>query len=191
VRHLQFKEKYKDYLSILKYLEENGYIINLSVEGDNISFTFSTYQVKDLLTSAGKILEVYTYHKARETGQFDDIVNGYELKWYNTEVKNEFDCILTRGFNTLFVECKARKEISQDFYFKISGLAKKFGINAHIVLVADTQDGEHCSLPNELQMKRGSMLDVITVWKRDEINNIGYTLLSIINGKYSEEDIYE
>jgi len=39
-----------------------------------------------------------------------------------------------------------------------------------------------------MQRKRGSMMNVITVWRPDEINNIGHTLLKIINGKYENKE---
>jgi hypothetical protein len=44
--------------------------------------------------------------------------------------------------------------------------------------------GGERALLNEVQRKRGETMNVITIWKREEINNIGNTLLRIINGKY-------
>lgn len=177
--------------ALLEYFNQEGYIINLTknVEGQ-FNFTYATLQIKELLTTAGKILEVYTYHKAKETGRFDDIVSSYELEWEDTPVKNEFDCILTKGFRTLFVECKARTDIEQEFYYKLAQLAEQFGINATAVLIADTQEKPfYDNAPvNALQRKRGNMMDVVTIWKSDEINNIGHTLLKIINGNYIIEE---
>ncbi len=177
--------------ALLEYFNQEGYIINLTknVEGQ-FSFTYATLQIKELLTTAGKILEVYTYHKAKETGRFDDIVSSYELEWEDTPVKNEFDCILTKGFRTLFVECKARTDIEQEFYYKLAQLAEQFGINATAVLIADTQEKPfYDNAPvNALQRKRGNMMDVVTIWKSEEINNIGHTLLKIINGNYIMEE---
>ncbi|MCD7884676.1 MAG: DUF1887 family CARF protein [Lachnospiraceae bacterium] len=173
---------------LLAWFQEKGYLINLRYAADGkVSFTFSTRQVKELLTKAGKMLEIYTYHKIRELGSFDDVVGSYELSWEETEIKNEFDCIVTKGFRSLFIECKARNELEQDFYFKISTLAKKFGINATAVLIADTQENstDDSARINAMQRKRGEMLGVVTIWKSDEINNIGHTLLKVINGKYS------
>lgn len=172
---------------LMSYFKERGYILNLTISPDGkMSFTYATRQIKELLTTAGKILEVYTYHKAKETGRFDDVVSSFEIDWGGTEVKSEFDCILTKGFRTLFVECKARSDIEQDFYFKLAGLAKQFGINATAVLIADTQEKDfYDNAPvNAMQRKRGSMMDVVTIWKPDEINNIGHTLLKVINGSY-------
>ena len=176
------------FLSLLRYFQNKGYIIRLQEEADDkVSFVYATRQIKELLTTAGKMLEVYTYHKAKETGRFDDVASSFEIEWEGTEdLRNEFDCILTKGFRTLFVECKARPEIEQGFYFKIAELARQFGVNTTAVLIADTQERESSEAAqlNEMQRMRGSMMNVITIWKQEEIENIGHTLLKIINGKY-------
>jgi len=178
-----------DQISLLEFFRDKGYIINLITSDGKVSFTYSTNQIKELLTTAGKMLEVYTYHKVKELGRFDDIVSSFEIDWEGTEVKNEFDCILTKGFRTLFIECKARTDIEQEFYFKLSSLADKFGINATAVLIADTQERSfYDNAPiNAIQRQRGNMMNIVTVWKQDEIANIGHTLLKIINGNYNIE----
>lgn len=182
--------KREELYQLLIFFSDNGYLINLTRTQNLVSFTYSTRRIKDLLTSEGKILEVYTYHKVKELGKFDDVVSGYEIDWENTEVKNEFDCIITKGFKTIFVECKARLDIEQDFYYKLSSLTEQFGINATAVLVADTEErnpNEHAH-KNNIQRKRGNMMNVITVWKKEHINNIGHTLLKIINGTFISEE---
>lgn len=177
--------------ALMNYFKGKGYVINLVIGVDGrMSFTYATRSIKELLSTAGKMLEVYTYHKAKELGRFDDVVSSFEIDWDGTDVKSEFDCILTKGFRTLFVECKARADIQQDFYFKIAGLEEKFGINATAVLIADTQEKDfYDNAPvNAMQRKRGSMMDVVTIWKPEEISNIGHTLLKVINGTYVTEE---
>jgi serine/threonine protein kinase len=172
---------------LMGYFKEKGYVSNLIISADGrMSFTYATRQIKELLTTAGKMLEVYTYHKVKELGRFDDVVSSFEIDWEETGVRSEFDCIMTKGFRTLFVECKARPDIEQDFYFKLTSLEKQFGINATAVLIADTKEYSYYdSAPvNDMQRKRGSMMNVVTIWKPDEINNIGHTLLKVINGTY-------
>ena len=154
-----------------------------------MNFTYATRQIKELLTTAGKMLEIYTYHRVKEL-EFDDVVSSFEIDWQGTEVKSEFDCIVTKGFRTLFIECKARSDIEQEFYYKLACLAKQFGINATAVLIADTQEKNfYDNAPiNTMQRKRGNMMGVVTIWKQDEINDIGHTLLNIINGDYVHEE---
>lgn len=179
-----------DFSALMSYFKEKGFVINLAINQDGkMSFTYATRQIKGLLSTAGKMLEVYTYHKIKELGRFDDVVSSFEIDWEGTDVKSEFDCILTKGFRTLFVECKARTDIEQEFYFKLASLADQFGINATAVLIADTQEKSfYDNAPvNAIQRRRGSMMDVVTIWKSDEINNIGHTLLRVINGNYASE----
>lgn len=175
---------------LLEYFNNKGYIINLNISDDIVSFTYATKQIKQLLTVAGRILEVYTYHKAKEIGKFDDVVNSFELEWEYPEIKNEFDCILTKGFRTLFVECKARTKIDSDYYYKLKSLAQEFGINAKAVLIADTQEKGHygSSEINSTNRKRGDSIGITTVWKSEEISNIGLTLLSIISEKSESKE---
>lgn len=171
---------------LLKYFADKCYLIDLIInENDKkISFTYATHQIKQLLTMEGKILEIYTYHKALESGKFNDIRSGFELNWENDFAKNEFDCILTRGFSSLFVECKATKDdIKSDYYTKISSLVNYFGINAIRVLIADTQESEEGSQRLENRKGQGNLLNVVTITNRADIDNIGEILAEIINPK--------
>lgn len=127
----------------MEYFKEKEYVINLVITPEKeISFTYASRQIKELLTDAGKMLKIDTYHKIKDCGYFDDVVSGLGIEWQGTEVKSEFDCILTKEFRTLFIECRAQADIGQEPYFKLTGLAQQFGINATAVLVADTGGGE-------------------------------------------------
>lgn len=173
-------------VQLFDFFSENGYLINTTIYQNKISFTYATRRIKELFTTEGKMLEIYVYHKLKELGKFDDVVSSFEIDWENTALKNEFDCIVTKGFRTIFIECKARTELEQDFYYKLSSLAEHFGINSTVVLVADTEEKKdtEVSKKNSIQRQRGNMMNVITIWKNEEISNIGHTLLKIINGKY-------
>ena len=164
---------------MLDYLAQERYIIALDkTDLRHVSFCFTTPQIKDLLSLEGRMLEVYTYHKARECGEFNDIRSSLEIDWDCIDVQNEFDCILTKGFNALFVECKATVQIKADYYNKLHTLTQKFGINAKAVLVADTQN---TNTANSNQKQRGNALHIITITDPDEIANIGETLLHLLD----------
>lgn len=170
---------------LLQFFEEKKYIFNLENNDNKVfSFVYSTRQAKQLMTMAGRMLEIYVYQKLQKSG-FDDIVSGYEINWEDTSVKSEFDCILVSGFCTIMIECKAQDNISQDYYYKLSCLAKQFGINAIPVLIADTHEHEEDdNSVNEMQRERGRMMGVYTIYKREEISNIDDTLRKILDGKY-------
>lgn len=181
---------------LLRFFQKLGYVINLEVgerNGNNISlsFTYATRQIKELLTKGGRMLEVYLYHKVRESGMFDDVMSGFEIEWEDTpENKNEFDCILTKGFQTIFVECKAVRMMEQDYYYKLKVLAEQFGINVIMVMLQETQEKNYHETAklNKNQEERGKKLNIITVRKREEIEHIDETLLRIVNGTYVAED---
>jgi len=173
-------------MELLEYFADKKYIINLCNNGDEISFTYATEQIKELLTVEGKMLEVYVYHKIKELGRFDDVVSSCEVNIEDTEVKNEYDTIITKGFRSLFVECKAVGELEQKYYNKLAALAQKYGINATAVLIADTQEKPNYDSVeiNEAQRKRGGFFEIITIFKPEEIKDIGNTLLKILNKEY-------
>lgn len=170
--------------AVLKALADVAYLNNYKVSAENadiVSFSFATPRIKGLLTKEGDILEVYIYHKCLSSGLFDDIATGYEVNWDGTDVKSEFDIILTKGFRGLLIETKATSRIEQNYYFKLSCLAQKFGTNCIPVLVEDHgRIGEANMKNNEMQVMRGNMLDVVTISNRKEINEIDETLAAIL-----------
>ena len=182
VSNLDCKTLQANGYDLIDYLHQKHYLINLNCDrtAKKVSFTYATPQIKDLLTLEGRILEIYVYHKARETGGFDDIRSSFEIDWAKSLATNEFDCVLTKGFSVLFIECKATKEIKTEFYMKISTLVRKFGINATAVLIADTQDTPDSAPVNDIQREKGKQFDVVTISDRREIINIGNTLLKLI-----------
>lgn len=171
----------EEYKKVLEGLSRKGFIRDLSIQEKTVSFRYQSDKIKGLLTKAGEILEVYTYFEACKTGYFDDIVSGYEFKWEAGGVTNELDCVLTKGFRSMIVECKARLELSQDFYYKLDSLAGRFGIGTKKVLIANTYlDNAYYNRMNELQKTRGSQMDIITVSDESAIRNIGKTLQKIM-----------
>ena len=182
-------EKYDGLINgVIKKLVRKGFVTGYNEKINNgvrsFGFTYATRSIKELMTNAGRLLEIYVYHKCLENYIFNDIAGSYEICWNNTEVRSEFDCILTSGYRSLFVECKSRNVIEQDFYFKLSALAEKFGINAQAVLIADTRvKNQNVKKTNEIQILRGDMLDVITINDTKEIDDIGNTLAKIITEK--------
>ena len=171
-------------INLLKYFADKKYLINFTYNNKKANFIYSSYPIKGLLTQEGRILEIYTYHKARETGFFDDLNSSLEILWENETAKNEVDLIATKGLNSLFIECKATKWLENDFYSKIKGIADTFGINSKTVLIGDTQDTPETSAKNQKCRDFGKIKGVITVSDRNDIENIGETLVKIMKGEY-------
>ncbi|WP_028510909.1 hypothetical protein [Ruminococcus sp. NK3A76] len=158
VRALDLSTLPADVYELLDGLGRMGYLTNLTVskaEG-SVSFTFASEQIKDLLSESERVLGVYTYHKAKETGGFDDVKSRGEIGGITP------DCVLTKGFSALFVEC------GTDRLAKPCKTAA--GVNLKTVFVTDTDTAN-------VQKRRDG---IITVSGTGEIGNIGELLLRLI-----------
>lgn len=166
---------------LLDEICEKGYIRNIAGnEMNGISFSYSTHQVKDVMTQSGRILELYVYYKLLETGLFDDVANSVEIHWGDDEAENEIDIIATRGYKVLIVECKAQTVLNQDYYNKLSRLDSDYGLNSVPVLVADTLCIKKHQEGNGKMMEIGNRVGIHTVYEKKDISNIGVILGSIV-----------
>ena len=147
-----------------------------------VSFVYSSPRIKKLLTSAGEILEVYAYYDVLKTGYFDDVASGYEFSWEFGGVKNELDLILTKGFRSIIVECKAVEQLKLDYYHKLHSIADQFGIGTTKVLIGNTYARSKAAVNelNTMQKSRGSQLHIETISNEDRIVNIGETLKNLM-----------
>lgn len=173
--------------ALLQEIQQRNLIRNLVSDGGHASFTYVSPRAKTLLTTAGEILELYTYFEALKTGYFDDAACSYEFKRQQGNVKNEIDCILVKGLHTMIIECKSCKQINQDYYHKLNSIADQFGVNCTKVLIANTYaDSGNVAIrnANNLQRERGKQMNIITVSNWEDIQNIGSTLVKIIEGTY-------
>ncbi len=177
----------KKFMSLLTQLSKHGFINNFCFstchdeKKQKISFAYSCERIKTLLTNAGKILEIYTYYECKKTGYFDDVACSCKIN-SSDEVENEFDLILTKGFRTMIVECKACKQLSQDYYHKLLSLTTQFGIHPVKVIVANTHSTNGTlSSANTVQALRGERMAIFTVSSFSEIKAIGATLKNIMS----------
>ena len=175
-------DRIREMLQLLE--DEFAFITGYTESGEEnqfVSFTYATKRIKKLLTTAGNILEIYVYHKCLKSDLFDDVATSYEISWDGTQVKSEFDIMITKGFAGLLIEAKATEDIDQEYYFKLSCLAKQFGTNCIPVLIADTvEKWYNDNSGNEMQRQRGDMLDVITVSDPQDIDEIDRTLARLL-----------
>ena len=139
-----------------------------------------------ILSKAGTILEVYCYYRALETGYFDDIACSCTFYWGDQELvdsqrKNEIDLILTKGFQTIIAECKATVDLTQDYFHKLNTISDLFGINARKILIANTySSNQDRGRRNQEQISRGELMDILTIYKKEEIAKIGTKLASLM-----------
>lgn len=172
---------FADIKPLLNEICAKGYIRNIiGNETNGISFSYSTHQVKDVMTQSGRILELFVYYKLLETGLFDDVANSVEIHWGNDEAENEIDIIATRGYKVLIVECKAQTVLNQDYYNKLSRLDSDYGLNSVPVIVADTLGIKKHQDGNNKMIEIGNRVGIHTVHEKKDISNIGIVLGSIV-----------
>lgn len=163
---------------ILTTLNEMGYIFAHSVNDNGyVSLTFATPQIKDLLTSAGRMLEVFIYHEVKKSSKIDDVKSSLDCWWSeNPNDKNELDCVITKGFKTIIIECKARYRLDTQAYDDFDVSSKKFGgVNTKRVLVSD-YGGHMNDLENVFSRNYGLNNGIATIFEPAEIQNIVKTL---------------
>ena len=175
--------------SILNALQENGYIQDLQMQlaENRASFAYSSPRIKHLLTHAGEILELYAYYDILKTGYFDDVVTGYTFSWAKGAVQNELDLVLTKGFQSMIVECKAVEQLKADFYFKLDSLGQQFGVGTTLVMLSNTYYENHPDrkAANALQKDRGSQMGILTITRRSDLENIGQVLANEMKQRQS------
>ena len=183
--HTIFQENERNYsedwwpyiIAIISELIHNGFLNanRINNEGRILEFTYANKDIKEVLTKAGEILEICTYYSVCEKGLFDDVFSGFHFNWredniLNEEgiIQNELDLVLTKGFQSIIVECKA-KNLDQDMYFKMDSLSERFGIGAKKVLLTTANK----NAPNNArQVERGNMMGIKTISIVNDIENV-------------------
>lgn len=180
--------RHKYSYEVLQQLEKAHFISQLKQNSENaklVSFVYSSPRIKHLLTSPGEILEIYAYYDVLKTGYFDDVASGYEFCWESGGVRNELDLILTKGFRSIIVECKAVVELKLDYYHKLHSIADQFGIGTIKVLLGNTYARSNAVANdlNAMQRSRGKQLSIRTISEPDQIIHIGQTLKALMEEK--------
>ena len=177
------KNKKYNVTTLLNDLKKQHLITNIELDDKHFSFCFTSHKSQQLLTQEGAILEMYVYLSCLQSGLFDDVATSYEInRNANADDKNEFDVVLTSGFKSAFIECKATKELEENFYDKLSGLTEEFGMNSKAVLVADKypEDSNTPKYPETI-VSYGKRKHILTIFDDESLKNIAQTLYDILN----------
>lgn len=129
--------KYLPINDLLRELQSNGIIKNLSIQGGQVSFSFKNAQIKKCLTKAGTVLELKVTTTAMAATRkdksliYDEVLNGVYIDWNGGETNeldtfNEIDVILLSGFTPIFVSCK-NGQVDDDELYKLETVANRFG----------------------------------------------------------------
>lgn len=177
------KEKLQEkYFEILSKIAEKGYITEFKFDEnhDKVSFGYQSTAIRQLMSTSGRLFEIFIYYNVISDGRFDDAVTSLSIK-RESGLENEFDLVLTKGFKTMIVEAKARRLLNQDFYNKLYALSANFGINSIPVLVLDKASNDYfANRTNSIQRSRGDEYGIKTIIFDEKSPDIAYSLYKII-----------
>lgn len=162
---------------MLEALERHGDISGLKIRDTGAVKADVSDKAKPLFALGGNLLEYYVYFEACKTGWFDDVQTGYKFKWENEDVTNELDCVLTKDYRSIIIECKSVRRNDENYYLKLDSLVEHFGIGYRKVLIIVT-DTEHNSY--ESYTARGKQMDIVTISTREDLSRIGEILIDIM-----------
>jgi hypothetical protein len=122
----------------LKKLSSCGFIKELVITERTLSYKYKNKDIKECLSKAGLLLELFIMVKAillkNEDGSayYNHALTGVVIDWndeHNEEkraVRNEIDVLLVKGLVPVFVSCK-NGEVEVDELYKLSTVANRFG----------------------------------------------------------------
>ena len=183
---------YSDLIPALNRLEELRLLSNLEITAPHnggsvkIKFFYTIPAVKDCLSIAGNILELYIWQKARETHYFDHAQANFSFTW-KEGVSNELDVILTKGLTSLIVSAKTSR-FNKEHLYEIKYLTERFSLNSKPVIVYSSsqayEDGQLSSnlLPVKERAKAMGiyLIDLNELCEQDV--SLGDRLVAIADG---------
>ena len=114
----------------LRELEAMGFLRELRIEKDSLSFSFADAQIRTWLRDIGSVLELYVYKLCLDSGLFHDVRTSVVVDWEGggarNNVTNEIDVMATRGVLPLFLSCKTC-EVSTEALNELAVLRDRFG----------------------------------------------------------------
>lgn len=163
---------------MLREMEKKGYLRRLNFNKSNsIYVEICGERIKKLFAKGGDYLEAYVYYECCKLNWFDDVQTGYKFKWEYDDVTNELDCILTKDYRSILIECKSRKDMNEGYYLTLDSLADHFGIGYKKVLIVITNTNKKGFAG---QISRGKQMDIITISSKEELVHIGEKLKEIM-----------
>ena len=159
-------------------------------DGHAAAFTVPDARTAEILSKAGELFEMHCYYEILETHYFDDVRWSYQFNWTEggreavdpEATVNELDLVVTKGFRSILIECKAVQQLSQDYYHKLNSIADMFGVHSAKVLLAYlyNQHDARAARLNEVMMDRGRQMDIQTIDIRGTGISAGEALKKII-----------
>lgn len=114
----------------LSALQSIGFIRNLRITDEQVSFRFRDGQIRSWLRDVGSVLETYVYKACLDAGVFDDVRLSVIVDWEgenkSNSVSNELDVMCCRGVVPLFISCKTC-DVKTEALNELAVLRDRFG----------------------------------------------------------------
>ena len=123
----------------LRAFQRIGFIRDLNITQDGVSFRFRDGQIRSWLRDVGSVLETYVYKACLDTGIFDDVRLSVIVDWEgennSNSVSNELDVMCCRGIVPMFISCKTC-DVKTEALNELAVLRDRFGGEmAHAAIV--------------------------------------------------------
>lgn len=109
---------YKPDRKMMEMFERNGFIKNLCMTNNKISFTYCYPEARTYMTTYGLWLEMFVFISAKRLNRFSDVKLGTMIDWdaYDNvyTAGNEIDVIIMENSIPVFISCKLRSISTPD-----------------------------------------------------------------------------
>ena len=128
--------------SCLRDLERLGFLQEVEISREQVSYTFKDAQVRAWLRDTGSVLELYIYKACLDAGLFNDVRTSAVVDWEGDgrqdNVTNEIDVMAMRGVLPTLISCKTC-EIDTDALNELAILRDRFGGHGAKAAIVTTQ----------------------------------------------------
>ena len=132
----QLERAYLKFNEMMTACEKAKLIEDYSVKDYSYKYRFKNAYIAQCIKKAGNVFEQHVYKKIKtEWQEFTDLSVGVEIDWdlidtcKATEVSNEIDVFVLKGYVPIFISCKAEKieNVDQDVLYELDVVARRLG----------------------------------------------------------------
>lgn len=127
---------------LLRELSKIGFLLDLCIENDRVSFRFPDSEVRGWLRDVGAVLELYVYQTCKDMAVFDEVRASVVVDWKEGEqrdaVTNEIDVVTSKGIIPLFISCKTNR-LNTEALNELAILRDRFGGKLSRAAIVTTQ----------------------------------------------------
>ncbi|MBR0207769.1 MAG: DUF1887 family protein [Oscillospiraceae bacterium] len=160
----------------LRSVESIGFILDLRIAPEEVSFRFRDGQVRSWLRDVGSVLETYVYKACLDTALFDDVRLSVIVDWEgenkSNSVSNELDVMCCRGVVPLFISCKTC-DVKTEALNELAVLRDRFGgeMARAVIVTAERGNARMRSRAAELDIQVIELSDLAADRLRHRLRN--------------------